>query len=93
MREYVIIDAKISGYGYFSRIEYGILAESDPLFFSKHQCEKLVTAPMLFGMIDNREVNLLISSVDLENKNHFGKLYSGMVELESVLVLDILKTD
>lgn len=93
VREYLIIDAKITGYGYFDRIEYGILAEADPIFFTKHLCEKLVTAPMLFGIIENREVTLMLNAADQENEKHSGKLFSAIVALESVIILDILKTD
>jgi|GEM_PF-3167876 len=92
IRQYLIIDAKISGYGYFNRIEYGILVESDPLFFKKFLCEKLITASSVVGLIDNREVAIMINSIDQDNNRHTGKLLLATVELETVIILDIIKT-
>ncbi|AHI52806.1 hypothetical protein [Spiroplasma culicicola] len=93
IRKYMLIDAKVSGHGFFNRIEYGILTQSDPIFFSKNLVEKFVTSTILYGVIDNRELSLNINAIDEDKTAHLGKLISAHCELETIIILDIWKTE
>ncbi|QEH61750.1 hypothetical protein SCHIN_v1c05530 [Spiroplasma chinense] len=93
IREYMIIDARVFGHGYFKRMEYGILSKSDPIFFSKYLVEKLVTVTNIQGIIENRELSVMINSVDEQKEMHSGKLFTAVAENEMIITLDILKTD
>ncbi|AGR41048.1 hypothetical protein [Spiroplasma taiwanense] len=93
IREYKLIDAKISGYGYLERIEYGVLSQIDPFFLSKHLQEGLITVTDFLGMIENREFNIMVSSVDSNFLRHQGKLISGIVINSFTLILEILTTE
>ncbi len=93
VREYMIIDAKITGFGFFKRMEFGILTQTEPLFFGKSLVEKLVTVSGVQGLIDNRDVSIMFHGVDAEKNNYNGKLFSAETIESFVMTLDILKTE
>ncbi|AUB31475.1 hypothetical protein [Spiroplasma floricola] len=93
IREYKLIDAKISGYGYLGRMEYGVLSQSDPFFLAKILKEGLLTVTDINGMIDNREPSIMISSVDDKFERHQGRLISGNVVNSFNIILEIYKTE
>ncbi|WP_338985566.1 hypothetical protein [Spiroplasma endosymbiont of Diplazon laetatorius] len=93
VREYKLIDAKITGYGYLGRMEYGVLSQSDPFFLSKILKEGLLTVTNINGMIDNREQTIMVNSVDDKFERHQGRLISGVVINSFNIVLEIYKTE
>ncbi|AOG60341.1 hypothetical protein SHELI_v1c03880 [Spiroplasma helicoides] len=92
-REYTIIDGRISGTGHINRLEYGVLTNADPIFFTKSLVEKLLTVTSFFGKIENREISLMINSVDQEYVIHMGKVFRATAEVETIIFLEVLKTD
>ncbi|WP_342258393.1 PCC domain-containing protein [Spiroplasma endosymbiont of Dioctria linearis] len=93
IREYKLIDAKITGYGYLKRLEYGVLSQIDPFFLSKLLKEGLITVTNLNGMVDNRESAIMVSSVDDKFERHQGRLISGVVANSFNIILEIYKTE
>ncbi|AGR42053.1 hypothetical protein [Spiroplasma diminutum] len=93
VREYKLIDAKITGYGYLQRMEYGVLAQVDPFFLSKILKEGLVTVTNINGLVDNRESSIMINAVDDKFERHQGRLISGIVVNSFNIILEIYKTE
>ncbi|QBQ07631.1 hypothetical protein SGLAD_v1c04320 [Spiroplasma gladiatoris] len=93
VREYMITEAKVTGSGYLNRLEYGILAESDPIFFKKFLVEKLLTVTNFQGRILERELSLMINAVDSENIYHSGKVFSTNTENDLIMTMQVLRTE
>ncbi|QGS51873.1 PCC domain-containing protein [Spiroplasma tabanidicola] len=93
VREYMIIEAKVTGSGYLNRLEYGVLTQSDPIFFSKYLVDKLLTVTNFHGRILERELSLMVNAIDSDNVIHSGKVFSTNTEIDLILTLEVLRTE
>ncbi|AKU79597.1 PCC domain-containing protein [Spiroplasma turonicum] len=93
IRIYRLLTVKISGFGYLKRLEYGLLSKIDPLFLNKFLIEDLITVTSLSGMIYNKDINLMITSVDKDNNKHIGRFISGVVAESFTIFLEVMKTE
>ncbi|AKX34013.1 hypothetical protein SLITO_v1c03590 [Spiroplasma litorale] len=93
IRLYRLVTVRLTGYGYLKRLEYGVLSTVEPFFLNKHLIEDLITVPTVNGMIYNKDVNLMISSVDKDNNKQVGRLISGVVVDSFTLFFDVLATE
>ncbi|WP_338984191.1 hypothetical protein [Spiroplasma endosymbiont of Othius punctulatus] len=92
VREYKIIDAKITGYGWLHFLEYGVLVKSDPIFSEKNHLIELVTVGSLIGLIAEREMELMVIA-STKSKQHIGEFINGTVENNFSIIISIIKND
>ncbi|QHX35887.1 hypothetical protein STIUS_v1c03330 [Spiroplasma sp. TIUS-1] len=92
VREYKIIDAKVTGYGWLSFLEYGVLIENDPIFSQKNHLIELVTVGSLIGLVEEHEMKLMVSAATKKGQ-HIGEFINGTVVNEFSLTISIIKND
>ncbi|ASP28119.1 hypothetical protein SCORR_v1c03450 [Spiroplasma corruscae] len=92
-RIYRLIKARITGFGYLNRLEYGILSTVEPLFLTKNLIEDFITVSSINGMIYNKDTNLMINSVDKQKQIHLGRFISGLVADSFTIFLNIIETE